>query len=178
LADADAGRLEVDPSATALEPEMRRTVEAFVQAGRAPVGRVTWAVPPDLRVHADARRVGQILRNLIENALVHAPGSPIRISANPDVEDTAMVRVTVGDAGPGLDPAHLPFVFDRLYRADPSRARETGGSGLGLAIVRELVEAQGGGVGIESAPGEGARLWFTLPGIPGNPRPRRGERLR
>ncbi len=174
LADADAGRLEVDPSVTALEPEIRRTVEAFVQAGRAPGGRVAWAVPADLCVHADARRVGQVLRNLIDNALVHAPGSSVRIAAGPDIEGAGMIRVTVDDDGPGLDPSHLPFVFERLYRADPSRGRETGGRGLGLAIVRELVEAQGGQVGIESAQGEGARLWFTLPGVPGDQRTRGG----
>jgi signal transduction histidine kinase len=122
-------------------------------------------------VHADAPRLGQILRNLIENALVHAPGSPVRIEAGTPADraagersDDALVELAVTDEGPGIAPEHVPFVFDRLYRADPSRTRATGGAGLGLAIVRELVEAHGGRVGVERTPAGGARVWLTLPG--------------
>jgi two-component system sensor histidine kinase BaeS len=75
----------------------------------------------------------------------------------------AMVRVMVRDTGPGIAPDDLPHVFDRFYQADPARDRSTGSSGLGLAIVRALVEAQGGRVGAENAPGGGALIWFELP---------------
>jgi signal transduction histidine kinase len=73
------------------------------------------------------------------------------------------LRFTVADDGPGLAPEDLAMVFERFYRADPSRARASGGAGLGLAIVKQLVEAHGGRVWAESELGKGARFIFTLP---------------
>jgi len=69
----------------------------------------------------------------------------------------------VRDDGEGIAPEHLPFVFERLYRADPSRARATGGAGLGLALVKRLVEAHGGTVAIDSAKGRGTQVTIVLP---------------
>jgi signal transduction histidine kinase len=71
--------------------------------------------------------------------------------------------VSVRDTGIGIAPEHLPYVFERFYRADKSRARATGGAGVGLTIVKQLVEAHGGRVWAESTPGSGAMLGFTLP---------------
>ena len=71
--------------------------------------------------------------------------------------------VTVSDSGGGIAPEHLPHVFERFYRVDPSRARATGGAGLGLAIVKGIVEAHGGSVEARSEPGRGATFRFTLP---------------
>lgn len=73
------------------------------------------------------------------------------------------VVVRVRDTGPGIEEAHLDRVFDRFYKIDKSRGRSEAGSGLGLAIVRQLVEAQGGQVGVESSPGKGSTFYFTLP---------------
>jgi signal transduction histidine kinase len=73
------------------------------------------------------------------------------------------VCLEVADTGPGIAPTDLPHVFDRFYRGDLSRARATGNSGLGLAIVRNIVEAHGGRIGVESSPGQGARFTVTLP---------------
>ena len=70
---------------------------------------------------------------------------------------------SVSDRGAGIAPKHLPFIFDRFYRADASRNRQTGGTGLGLAIVRALITAQGGRVAAESEPGAGATIIFWLP---------------
>ena len=74
-----------------------------------------------------------------------------------------LILVQVADSGPGIAPEQLGLVFERFFRADRSRARATGGAGLGLAIVRQLVEAHGGHVWAESAPGQGATFLFTLP---------------
>jgi signal transduction histidine kinase len=73
------------------------------------------------------------------------------------------VEVSVRDTGIGIAPEHLPFVFERFYRADKSRTRTTGGAGLGLAIVKQIIEAQGGHVFIESALESGTTISFTLP---------------
>jgi two-component system, OmpR family, phosphate regulon sensor histidine kinase PhoR len=73
------------------------------------------------------------------------------------------VRVLVEDTGPGIEPRHLPRLFERFYRVDAGRSREVGGTGLGLAIVKHLVEALGGTARVESALGKGTRFSFTLP---------------
>lgn len=76
------------------------------------------------------------------------------------------VTVRVSDTGRGIEPAHLPNIFDRFYRADPARSRETGGAGLGLAIARQVVLASGGTIDVESAPGRGTTFVMTLPSAP------------
>ncbi|MHB1319277.1 MAG: sensor histidine kinase [Anaerolineae bacterium] len=112
-------------------------------------------------VAADSGRVAQVLGNLLSNALRHTPpGGKITLQA---VQEGAFVRLGVTDSGPGIAPDDLPHIFDRFYRGDASRHRESGGSGLGLGIARSLVEAQGGRIWAESPPGSGATFWFTLP---------------
>ncbi len=126
-------------------------------------------LPP---IWVDADRIIQVMNNLIGNALRYTPmGGQIVVHAEKLPGSPASIRVSVTDTGPGIDPAALPFVFDRFYRADQSRARASGGSGLGLAIVNQLVEAHGGRVEVASPayqrggePGYGTRFSFTLPG--------------
>jgi len=109
----------------------------------------------------DPLRVRQILTNLLRNALEHSPpDAHIRIGGR--VLDGEL-ETWVEDDGPGIPPEHLPRLFERFYRTDPSRQRATGGAGLGLAIVQRLVEAQGGRVGAQNITGAGARFSFTLP---------------
>jgi signal transduction histidine kinase len=116
-------------------------------------------------VLADRERVGQVLRNLVTNALQHTPaGGRVTVAARPA---GGAVAFAVADTGEGIPAEHLPLVFERFHRVDPSRARATGGAGLGLAIVRRLVEAHGGTVAVESEPGRGATFTFTLPLAPG-----------
>jgi two-component system, OmpR family, sensor histidine kinase BaeS len=101
-------------------------------------------------VWGDEERLQQILGNLLTNALRHtASGGAVDLHLS---AANAHVEIAVIDNGEGIDPADLPYVFDRFYRGDPSRSRHTGGSGLGLAIVRQLVEAHGGQVRVESPP--------------------------
>jgi len=105
--------------------------------------------------------VAHVLGNLLSNALRHTPpGGSITLCA---LAESGAVRVGVRDTGPGIAPEDLPHIFDRFYRGDASRQRETGGRGLGLGIARSLVEAQGGRIWAENAAGGGAALWFTLP---------------
>lgn len=110
---------------------------------------------------ADPARFDQVLRNLIENAIEHTPaGGTVTVSSHADGPE---VVVEVADTGEGVPPEHLPFVFERFYRADPSRTRATGGAGLGLAIVRQIVEAHGGSVTAANRPGGGATFVIRLP---------------
>ena len=112
-------------------------------------------------VYADRERIGQVLHNLLDNAITHTPAAgKISVSARvsgPEVE------VSVQDSGSGIAYQDLPNVFERFYRADRSRARATGGFGLGLAIVKQLIEAHGGRVWVRSTVGVGSTFLFTLP---------------
>jgi two-component system OmpR family sensor kinase/two-component system sensor histidine kinase BaeS len=110
-------------------------------------------------VEGDAARITQCLNNLLNNALRHTPsGGEIRISAR---EEGGKAYLEVSDSGLGIDPEHLPYVFDRFYRADPDRSRQSGGSGLGLAITQELVRAHGGEIRAAS-PGKDQGSAFTI----------------
>ncbi len=112
-------------------------------------------------IEADPERLGQILRNLLSNAITHTPrGGEINVRAYATDDE---VRVSVHDNGEGIPAEHLPYLFERFYRVDPSRARATGGTGLGLAIVKQMVQAHGGRVEVESYPGRGTCFTFTLP---------------
>lgn len=112
-------------------------------------------------IEADSERIGQVLRNLLTNAIAHTPpGGQIEVRAQAFDSD---IEITVADTGPGIAPEHLPFIFERFYRADGSRTRSTGGAGLGLAIVKQLVEAQGGRVRAENNEGAGSSFVVTLP---------------
>jgi two-component system sensor histidine kinase BaeS len=115
---------------------------------------------------ADRDALDRILGNIVDNALTHAPspGGHVRVEVQPG---DVWVVLAVRDDGPGIPAAALPHVFDRFYRADPSRTRR--GSGLGLAIVRDLAEALGGEAFAEDPPGGGARVGVRLPVVPPNP---------
>jgi signal transduction histidine kinase len=120
------------------------------------------ALPADLpAIEADPERLGQVLRNLLSNAITHTPaGGRVDVEAR---RRSGEIEVCVRDTGPGISEEHLPHIFERFYRADQSRRRSTGGAGLGLAIVKELVEMHGGHVRAESTPGHGASFFITLP---------------
>jgi two-component system, OmpR family, sensor kinase len=117
--------------------------------------------PGPLVVRGDADRLRQVLANVVGNALVHTPPSaPISISAE-RIDERAVV--TVRDGGQGMPPEVADRVFERFYRADPSRSRHRGGSGLGLAIVQATVAAHGGDVALTTAPGEGTTVRLSFP---------------
>jgi signal transduction histidine kinase len=115
---------------------------------------------PEVRV--DPERIGQVLANLLDNALRHTPaGGRVTVALDTDPDG---VRMSVRDTGEGIPADHLPRVFERFYRADTARDRGHGGSGIGLAIVRALVRAHGGRVAAHSdGPGAGTTITVTLP---------------
>jgi two-component system OmpR family sensor kinase len=113
------------------------------------------------RVLGDEARLRQVMDNLLDNVRVHTPaGTPVRVV----VEATdAEVLLSVADQGPGLSPEIADRLFERFYRGDSARSRETGGAGLGLSIVAAIVEAHGGSVTASSPDGGGARFEIRLP---------------
>jgi len=128
--------------------------------------RLTVTAPQNLPyVAADGRRVRQALLKLVDNALkfTERGGIEIRLAA-----DARAVKFSVIDTGPGVAPEVLPKLFKPFTQADASYARRQSGLGLGLAVVKRIVTLAGGRVGVESAPGQGATFWFTIPlaGIP------------
>jgi two-component system, OmpR family, phosphate regulon sensor histidine kinase PhoR len=122
---------------------------------------------PEALVMADADAMNQVFGNLIENALKYGKtGKRIRVGAH---EVESQVEFTVQDFGPGIAFEHLERIFERFYRIDKARSRESGGTGLGLAIVKHIVQAHGGRIWAESELGAGATFHFTLPAAAAGP---------
>ena len=162
LSQADAGELRLhrepvdlrDVAANAVAAASARATELLVEL------RIRPSAAP-VAANADAGRIRQVLRNLLDNALTHTPaGGAVTVSS---LREGGFATIAVEDTGPGIPDEHLPLIFDRFYRADPSRTRATGGAGLGLAIVRQIVEAHGGHVQVNNVDGGGARFLVALP---------------
>jgi signal transduction histidine kinase len=161
LTRADAGALNLKLEIIDLGEFVRsRCASLFALAAPR---RVTLNVEAgeQVEVRADADRLTQVLDNLLDNAIRHAPdGSEVTVNIH---REGGEIRCAVSDQGAGISAEHLPFVFERFYRVDSSRNRYTGGTGLGLAIVHSLVNAQGGRITAESVEGQGTTVTFWLP---------------
>jgi signal transduction histidine kinase len=163
---AQNDKLAVEPQRLDLAPLLLEdAVSGFAGQAEAKRIRLTAEVQPGLpAVHADPLRAGQVLGNLIDNALKFTPeNGEVRVSAEVDGEP-GFVRVEVTDSGPGVPPEAAERVFERLWQADAPDARPSRrGLGLGLHICRELVVRQGGRIWVDTQPGKGATFAFTLP---------------
>jgi histidine kinase len=166
LSRVEAGQLPVVARRTDLQRVLEEVVAQFEPLFRANQVALALHLDVDLPpVWADPDRVNQVLINILSNAYRYTPSGG-RVTLVADVVDK-MVVVAVRDTGIGISPEHLPHIFERFYRVDKSRARQSGGSGIGLAIARHLVYAQGGEIWAESdGPGKGTTFCFTLPVVP------------
>jgi signal transduction histidine kinase len=160
LSKLQSGEVPLHREHVALAPLVAQVIsEIEVRGGTG--ARIARAVDDDLPpVDADAERVHQVLYNLVDNAVRATPDGTITIEAHRRNGD---VQISVADTGIGIEPEHLPRVFERFYRVDPGRGRQEGGTGIGLAIARSVVEAHGGKIRAESVPGEGSVFSFDLP---------------
>ena len=126
-------------------------------------------------VLADRTRIRQVLTNLIDNAISYTDEGTVRCRLRRRLDK---VRVEVVDTGRGIDEDHLERIFERFYRVDTDRSRKSGGTGLGLSIVKQILQAHGEKIHVESTKGRGTRFWFELPyakepvsAVPAQPRP-------
>jgi len=172
LSLAESGELNLEKQVTEVDALIREVADRILVQAQENGVSLELSLPAHLpRVMVDPGRIAQVLNNLIGNALRYTPrGGKIHLEARESPGTAAYVEVSVTDTGPGIGSADLPYVFDRFYRADQSRAHASGGSGLGLAIVKQLVEAHGGKVSVISpvftASGQqeyGTRFVVTLP---------------
>ena len=176
LAQAEAGVLQLHRAPTAMGELLGAAVDDFRPRAEGKELRLTLEVDPDTPLlWLDQTRIRQIVGNLLENALLHTPeGGGVAVTAGPAADGGGIV-VSVRDSGPGIPAADLPYIFDRFYRVDPSRARASGGVGLGLTIARQLARAHGGDLRVESPAGGGTVFTLTLPAIAPPPDPEPSE---
>jgi signal transduction histidine kinase/CheY-like chemotaxis protein len=163
-----AGRASFEMQDVDLGENIRGAVEAMMPQAAAKRVEVRFETTPGVRVFADPRRLEQVFLNLLSNAVKFTPSGG-RIAVDVAIAGQS-VDVRVTDTGVGIAPAFLPHVFDRFRQADSATTRSAGGLGLGLFIARQLVEAQGGAIRVESeGAGRGAMLTVTLPAATGAP---------
>lgn len=169
LAQAEAGQLPLTRQPIPVDTVLSQMATRFrALADQRTISISTNPPTAPLIVDADPDRLQQILHNLLGNAIRHTPdGGEIELGA---MAAGGNVRFWVQNSGDGIPPAQIPYIFDRFYQGDASRAHQaapatsqTSEAGLGLAIVKALVLANDGAVGVESVAGEYARFWFELP---------------
>lgn len=163
LSRVESGALPMNRRAVDLTEAINATRTRLIRQFEEKEVELNVNLPADSpRVYADEDRLGQILLNLIGNALQYTPsGGKVTVQAKVTQGE---IEIAVADTGIGISAAHLPHLFDRFYRVDKSRSRAGGGSGIGLTIAKHLVEAQGGRIWVESeGEGKGSTFRFTLP---------------
>lgn len=161
LSRLDAGQYRMDLSKVEVKAITEQSLTAVETQALAREVTIDVQIPDGVMVKADPKALDQIFVNLIDNAVKYTkPKGHVWVQAH--VDDTH-VRIDVRDDGPGIAEKHRGRVFERFYRADPSRSREAGGTGLGLSIVKHLAESMGGSVGVEPNTPNGSIFWLKLP---------------
>lgn len=161
LARVESGEDKLDLRPQSVSQLLAEAASSLQESARAAAVELAVEDVGDWMVMADAYAVHQVFSNLISNALRYAQsGKKITIGAQ---EKPDGIEVFVRDFGPGIASEHLPRIFERFYRVDKARSRESGGTGLGLAIVKHIVLNHGGSVRVESAVGHGSTFFFVLP---------------
>jgi two-component system phosphate regulon sensor histidine kinase PhoR len=178
LSAIEAGNVQVRAEEVELNPIVNDVVASLVSKTAVQDIVVNNAVPGEAKVYADARRLEQMLTNLVENAIkFNRAGGKVTISfvsgltvnegesgaGRPSPVGRRSNRIIVADTGEGIPAQHLERLFERFYRVDRARSREMGGTGLGLAIVKHLARAHGGEVTVTSELGKGSTFTIELP---------------
>ncbi len=161
LSRLDAGQYRLELSTVAVKALTEQSLTAIETQAVARGITVAVEIPDGLTVEADPKALDQILVNLIDNAIKYTRAEGrVWVAARADGDH---VRIEIRDDGPGIAEKHRARLFERFYRADPSRSREAGGTGLGLSIVKHLVESMDGEVGVQPNTPQGSIFWVRLP---------------
>jgi len=163
----EAGAITMQLDRLPIASVLRSVAEDLAEVGQKRSVAVGVSASDDLYVHADRRRLAQVFRNLVDNAIKFSPmGARVEVRAEAGAgSDAARVLIHVEDRGIGIPRADQDRIFQRFYRVDPSRTKSTPGTGLGLAIVKHLLILHGGSVRLESEPGRGSRFTVVLPAV-------------
>ncbi|APH13072.1 hypothetical protein ASJ33_07845 [Dehalococcoides mccartyi] len=162
LSLAEIGELRLQKTRSDVKEVIHLSIRAIQRHARAKGIKLKAVFGQSLpAVEMDTHRIGQVLNNLLENAVTHSEnGDAITVKAE---YLSGFVEISIEDTGEGIPETELKYVFDRFYRVDKSRSRHTGGSGLGLSIVKGLVEAHGGTIRVSSTVGKGTIFTFKIP---------------
>jgi len=161
ISHLESGQATLNSKPVNLHEVAQRVLDDLVKPASARATVLVNNIPPQMAIWADSDRLQQVLFNLTENAIKYGrTGGCVTVGAGDTPEK---VEICVADDGPGIPPEALPRVFERFYRVDRARSRETGGTGLGLAIVKHIVQAHGGEAWVKSELQKGASFYFTLP---------------
>lgn len=155
-------QLEMEVSPSSIQDALSQEISKFrLQLEKKDIN-LKQTIPENIPlVMMDTLRIGQIISNLLTNALRYTPkGGTVDLGLK---RKDSMVEVWVKDTGPGIPQEELPYIFERFYRVDKSRSRTSGGTGLGLAIAKYFVDAQGGYIHAESEVGKGTCITFSIP---------------
>jgi len=159
LAQIESGQVLLKLVPAPIAPLVQKALAAMAPQAKHKAQHISLVLPGGLQALMDEQQIARVIGNLLHNAVKFTPeGGIISISAEAVADD---IRICVSDTGPGVPRDEQARIFERFYKHD--RARSKGGTGLGLAIARHIVEGHGGRIWVESAAGEGARFYFTLP---------------
>lgn len=145
--------------------DLNKITEEVLAAFKAQIKKKSLTVsndlPKEVLVNADKDKIGQVITNLVDNAIKFNREKGFIKIYSQDLADN--IKITIEDSGCGIPPKDICRIFERFYRVDKARSRELGGTGLGLSIVKHIVELHNGNVGVESTEGFGSQFWFILP---------------
>jgi signal transduction histidine kinase len=159
ISEAETGAMMLRREAVDLADLVRQTVDLYEDVAEERGVTITTRIDSDLSIPLDRSRMRQVLANLLDNAIKYTPpGGAVEMTATRDGDNAVLI---VSDTGVGIPADELPRIWERLYRGDKSRS--TRGLGLGLSLVKAIVEAHGGSVAVDSAPGAGSRFTLRLP---------------
>ena len=156
-----AGTLKMEPSVFSLTQDISAILTRYNKLKEQDGYQILFNPAEDCSVYADEGRIGQVVYNLINNALTYT-GEDKTVSVTQTVEG-AYVRIAIHDSGKGIPAEEIPLIWNRYYRAKENHKRAIQGSGLGLSIVRSILEAHNAPYGVESQEGQGSTFWFKLP---------------
>ena len=162
ISKLESGQIVLNAQRVNLREQTQRVLDDLRARASERQSTIENLIPDNFWAQADADRLQQVLFNLVENAVKYGR-SEGRVSIGAKALPDRMIQVWVQDDGPGIPPEAKERVFERFFRVDKARSRETGGTGLGLSIVKHIVQAHGGKVWVESELGQGSAFFLTLP---------------